>query len=111
MERIARDVESLHLGVADLDPFLIGPRIKGAFDLDTHVRRRGADQLDDRDAIRQRSGAPVLRGVAEREMFDLVPFRRSRPIVVDPQRQFRFVGQLLQFDLPKSRARRANRGG
>ena len=73
MERIARDVESLHLGVADLDAFLIGPRIKGAFDLETHVRGSGADQLDDRDAIRQRSGAPVLRDVAEQAMFDLVP--------------------------------------
>jgi hypothetical protein len=65
MEVIAGDVQRRHLGVADLDALLVGPRIERAFDFQSGFRRRGADQLDDGDTIRERPATPVLRDVAE----------------------------------------------
>ena len=73
MERIACDVESLHLGIADLDAFLEGSFVERAFDLETRFGRRCSDQLDDRQSICQRMAAPVLRDVAEHAVLDLVP--------------------------------------
>jgi hypothetical protein len=56
----AGEVETLHLDIADLDALLVGPRVERALDLQSGLRRRRADQLDDGDAIRQRPPAPVL---------------------------------------------------
>ena len=51
MERVAGDVEALHLGVADLDALLVGPRVERALDLQAGFRRGRADELDDSDTI------------------------------------------------------------
>src|SRR5262245_1934890 len=83
MERIAGDVEGGHLGVADLDAFLVGALVEQAFDLEAGLGGRGADQLDDCNAIGERAAAPVLRDVAEQAVLDLVPLRGARRIVVD----------------------------
>ena len=39
MERIAGDVEALHLGRLDADALLVGPLIERAFDLEAGLRR------------------------------------------------------------------------
>ena len=65
MEVIAFDVEQFHLGVADFDALLVGSRIERALHLQTRLCRRGADQFDDGEAIRERAATPVLRNVAE----------------------------------------------
>ena len=78
MERVTGDVESQHLGVTDLDAFLVGAVIEQAFDLETGRGGRGADQLDDRNAIGERATAPVLGDVAEQAVLDPVPFRGAR---------------------------------
>jgi hypothetical protein len=83
MERVAGDVEGLHLGIADLDALFVGARVERAFDFQSGFGRSGADQLDDGDAVGQRPAAPVLRDVAEQAVLYAVPLRRARRVVVD----------------------------
>jgi hypothetical protein len=54
MEGITGDVQLGHLGVADLDAFLVGALVEQTLDLQPRLGRRGADQLDDRNV----SGRP-----------------------------------------------------
>jgi hypothetical protein len=77
MEIIAVDVQCRHLGVADLDALLVGPRVERALSLQSGLCRRGADQLDDGKTIRQRTAAPVLGDVAEKAVLYPVPLRRA----------------------------------
>jgi hypothetical protein len=74
MERIATDVEAFHLGIADLDAFLIDPRVERALDLEPGLGRGRRDQLDDGGMIHKRPAAPILGDATEQAMFDLVPF-------------------------------------
>ena len=49
MERVAADIEGIHLGIADLDALLVGPLVENAFDLHPpeSIRRTGLHaQLD-----------------------------------------------------------------
>ena len=96
MEVIAGDVERGHLGVADLDALLVGPRVERALDLQAGLGRRRGNQLDDGHEIRERFAAPVLRDVAEQAMLDLVPLGRARRIVADLDRHDDLVGELLR---------------
>ncbi len=73
MERITGDVETVHLGSADLDAFLVGAGVERALDPQTGLGRRRADQLDDGKAIGERPAAPVLGDVAEQPVLNLVP--------------------------------------
>ena len=52
MEVIAFDVEHFHLGIADFDALLVGPRIECTLHLQSSLCRRRADQLDDGETIR-----------------------------------------------------------
>src|SRR6266702_2235206 len=101
MERVAADVEALHLGIADPDALLVGARIERALDLQAGLGRRRADQLDDDDSIRQRPPATVLRNVAEQAVLYSVPLRCTWRVVVDTKHEPRLVGELLQLDLPQ----------
>ena len=47
MERVACDVERLHLGIADLDALLVGPRVERTLDFQAGLGRRRGDQFDD----------------------------------------------------------------
>jgi hypothetical protein len=47
MELIAGDVEAFHCGFADLDTLLVAARVECAFDLQTGLGRRRADQFDE----------------------------------------------------------------
>ena len=73
MERVAADVEELHLGVADLDAFLVHPCIEGALHFEPGLGRCRCDQLDDGSVVCERAAAPVLRDAAEKAVLDLVP--------------------------------------
>ena len=53
MELVAFEVESSHLCVTDFDALLVGAGIERAFDFQSGVGGRGADQLDDGEAIRE----------------------------------------------------------
>src|SRR5580704_12161583 len=105
MERIALDVERLHLGIADFDTFLVGRGVERALDFQAGFGRRRSYQLDYRHAIDEWSPAPSLRDVAEQAVLDLIPLRCSWRIVMDVEHQARLVGELLQFDLPQPNAR------
>ena len=87
MERIALDVERLHLGIADFDALLVGRGIERALDFQAGLGCRRGDQLDDGETIRQRAATPGLRDVAEQAVLDLVPLRRAGRIVVDVERE------------------------
>ena len=104
MERVAGDVEGLHMGIADLDAFLIGPLIERTLDLQSGLGRGRADQLDDGDTIGQWPPAPVLRDVTEQAVLYSVPLRRARRVVVNVEGEPRLVGELLQLDLPQPHA-------
>ena len=73
MEHIAADVEVFHLGVGDLDAFLIDPRVECALNFEPGLRRCGRDELDDGSVVSERPAAPVLGDAAEQAVFDLVP--------------------------------------
>ncbi len=45
MERVAADVEALHLCIGDFDAFDVGPGIERAFDFEASLRRGRSDQL------------------------------------------------------------------
>jgi hypothetical protein len=51
MERIAGDVQRLHLGIGDLDTSFIGSRIEHTLDFQTGLCRSCPNQFDDRDTI------------------------------------------------------------
>ena len=73
MERVAADIEGIHLGIADLDALLVGALVENAFDLQSRLGRGCRNQFDDRGAALQWPAAPVLRDVAEQTVLDLVP--------------------------------------
>jgi hypothetical protein len=73
MERVALDVEGLHLGIADFDALLVGRGVERALDFQAGFCRRRSNQLDYRHAIDEWSPAPGLRDVAEQAVLDLVP--------------------------------------
>jgi hypothetical protein len=73
MERVALDVEGLHLGIADFDALFVGRGVERALDFQAGFGRRRSNQLDDRHAIDEWSPAPGLRDVAEQAVLDLVP--------------------------------------
>ena len=88
MERVAADIEGIHLGIADLDALLVGPLVENAFDLHPpeSIRRTGLHaQLDSLIFARRHNGYP------------LVPIRRvpiDRKII--PQEESR-VSQFLHW--------------
>jgi hypothetical protein len=47
MKRIATDVEVFHLGLFDLDAFLIDPSVKGSFNFEARLGRGRRDQVND----------------------------------------------------------------
>ena len=66
MERIAFDVEALHLGLADPDACLVGAFVDRTFDNEAGLGVRCADPLDNGHAAVQRSPTPVLRAFEPR---------------------------------------------
>src|SRR5258708_38587086 len=83
MKGVTTDVEAFHLGVADLDAFLIDPCVEGALDFEPGLRRCGSNQFDDGGMIRERPAAPILGDATEQAMLDLVPFCCSRWVMSD----------------------------
>ena len=73
MERIAADVEVFHLGLGDLDTFLIDPRVECALNFEPSLGRCRRDELDDGGVVCERPATPVLRDAAEQAVLDLVP--------------------------------------
>ena len=104
MERVAFDVEELHLGLLDPDARLVGALVDGTVDLEAGLGGCGPDQLDDRQSAFERLAAPVLRDVAEHAVLDLVPLRGARRIVVHFECETAVVGELLQLHLPQADA-------
>src|SRR5580693_10792244 len=83
MERVAADIEGIHLGIADLDALLVGALVENAFDFQSRLGRGCRNQFDDGGAALQWPAAPVLRDVAEQTVLDLVPLGRAWRIVAD----------------------------
>jgi hypothetical protein len=73
MERVATHVETFHLGVGDLDAFLVDPRIEGALNFEPGLGGCRRDDLDDGGVVSERPTAPILRDAAEQAVLDLVP--------------------------------------
>jgi hypothetical protein len=100
MECVALDVESFHFGIGDLDSLFVGCSVERALDFQAGFGGGRGNQLDDGQAIGQGPRTPVLRDVAEHAMFDLVPLRGARWIVMDVEHEARGVCELLQLDFP-----------
>ena len=87
MERIAADVEAFHLGLGDLETFLVDPWVECALNFEPGLGRCRRYELDDGSVVCERPAAPVLRDAAEQAVLDLVPFRRAwRIMPADAQR-------------------------
>ena len=59
MERVAADVETFHLGVADLDAFLVDPRVEGALDFEPGLDACRRNELDDGSVVCERPAAAI----------------------------------------------------
>jgi hypothetical protein len=70
---VVHEMNSVEVGILDLDAFLIGPRIDGAFDFQAGRGGCRADQFDNRQMVCQRAASPRLGNVAEHAVLDLVP--------------------------------------
>ena len=73
MERIAVDVEAFHLGLGDLDAFLVDSCVECALDFEAGLGRCRRDEFDDGSVVCERPAAPVLSDAAEQAVLDLVP--------------------------------------
>jgi hypothetical protein len=73
VEFIQSNLDRVHFGIGNGNPFWVGVRVEFAQDLQTRLRCRGADQIDDDLITYQRFGTPVLRDEREQPMFDFVP--------------------------------------
>ena len=104
MERITADVEVFHLGIGNLDAFLVDRSVEDSLDFESGLGGRRRDQIDDRGMVREWPAAPVLRDMTEEAMLDLVPFRGARRVMPDLDGEIGIVGKLLEFDLPKPHA-------
>ena len=69
-----RDVQRRHLGIGDLDAFVVGVLVEPALDGQALLGRGAGDQLDDDLMGQQRFATPVLRDEGEQAMLDAVPF-------------------------------------
>src|SRR6266699_3460542 len=105
MEGVACNVKRLHLGIADLDSFLVMARIKRAFDLETGFGCRCSDGLNDGKTTCERPGTPVLGNVTEQAMLNFVPLRRARRIVMNVDCKARFIREVLKLPFPETHAR------
>ncbi len=109
MEPVVADIETFHLGLGDLDAFLIDPRVEGALNFESGLGACRRDELVDGSVVCERRAAPVVRDAAVEAVLDLVPFRCARRIVPDLDREAGLVGELLQLHFPHvSRSSRRN---
>ena len=92
MELVAANVESFHLGVADFDAFFVGSFVERALNAQPGFGCCCGDEFDYGHSADKRTGAPVLRDVAEKAVFDLVPLRCARRIVADMDGETYLIG-------------------
>src|SRR5579871_5954337 len=100
VERIATEVEGVHLLIRDFEARRIGVRIQIARDGETRCGGRGGNQVEDHGIADQRLAAPILTDEGEESVLDLVPLARPRREVADSDRHAGLVGQPLKFAFP-----------
>ena len=100
VEIVTDDLDRLHFGFGNNNPFAICPGIKLAGDFQTRLGRCCADQINDDLVAHQWFRAPVLGDESEQPMLDLVPFAGSWRQMANRDRQAQFIGEILQFALP-----------
>ena len=101
MERVAFDVDGVHLGIGNLDALGITAGVDVASDGEASIGG-GADQLDDDLMADERLAAPVLRNVGEQAMLDPVPFAGAGRQVGHRHGEAGFIGEALQFAFPQA---------
>src|SRR5712691_6349328 len=102
MEGVVPDVQSSHLGVADLDALGIAVGIDVASDGQTVVGRCRGEQLDDDLVGEERLATPILRDVGKEAVLDLVPLAGARRQVGDGDGQAGLVGEALKLTFPQA---------
>src|SRR5260370_42349497 len=95
-------VASSQFLVADFPTFLVGAVVDPRMDFQSRFCGCRADRFNYDLQGLQRRALPIAGNVAKHPMFDLVPFARSRGIVVDFDDQTRLVTPLLQLHLPQA---------
>src|SRR6266849_4603706 len=105
MEEVSCDVKRLHLGIGDLDALLVIARIERAFDLEAGFGCRCGDGFDHGKTTCERPGAPSLGYVTEQAMFDFIPLRCARRIVMNVDCKARFICKVLKFAFPEAHTR------
>src|SRR3954453_3540138 len=95
MERVAFDVDGVHVGIGNLDTLGITAGVDVASDGEASIGRGGADQLDDDLMADERLAAPVLRNVGEQAMLNPVPFAGAGRQVGHRHGEAGFIGEAL----------------
>jgi hypothetical protein len=95
VEVVAGEVQVTHFCVGHLDAGGIGVLIEFATNLQTCLRRRRGDQLDDDLMADERLAAPVSGNEREEAMLDLVPLAGAGWQVTHGDGNAELVGQLL----------------
>src|SRR6266568_2442411 len=95
VEVVTGEVDGLHVGIGHLDAGRISVLIEFATNLQTGLRCRCCDELDDDLMADERFAAPVAGDEREEAMLDLVPFAGARRQMTHGDGYAEFVGQLL----------------
>ena len=96
------EVEFCEFSIGDFDASRIDASIQFSAYLQSGLRCRVRDQVDDYVVTDQRSPTPILGDVAEYAMLDLVPFAGARREVAHMDRHSQAHRQLLQRHFPKA---------
>src|SRR5215217_8242 len=95
VEVVAGEVHGIHFRVRYLDARRIDVFIELATNLETGLRCRCGDELDDDLMADERLAAPVAGDEREQAMLDLVPLAGARWQVTHRNGNTEFVGELL----------------
>lgn len=104
MKSILMEIDLRHLLIADLDAGRIAVGVQFGMHGQTGAGTSGADQLHHRLVSEQWLPAPVVADAGKQAVLDLVPLAGTRRQVADLHAQAGFVGQALQFPLPRAQA-------
>ena len=103
---VSLELDAFEFGVGDFDFLGVVAGVESGGDFQAGFGGGAANQGQQFAESSQGFTGPVQRDETEEPMFDPIPLRGARRIVAHGDRQARLGGELLQFALPQTTARR-----
>ena len=92
MKSLSLEFDLRHLRVWNFDASGVALAVDLGMDLQSFLRRRSGNEVDDHLQTGERLPPPVLTDEREQTVFDFVPLARTRRKVTDRNGQSRLVG-------------------